>query len=112
MARATRPIHYLLVFCIGFMPAFNLAAADEQHEDAMPASCLDCNPMEMAADLPCDSDECMSIMHACGPCASIGFIPVNLPDLYNQTPRLISYLPAYIKFGSHSGDSIYRPPIA
>ena len=112
MARATRPIHYLLVFCIGFMPALNLAAADVQHDDAMPASCLDCNPMEMAADLPCDSDDCMSIIHACGPCASIGFIPVNLPDLYIQTPRLISYLPAYIKFGSHSGDSIYRPPIA
>ncbi len=112
MIRAKRLIHYLLVICIGSTPALNLAAGDMQHEDATPASCFDCSPMEMAVDIPCDSEDCVSATHACGPCASIGFIPANLTDRYNQTLRLINYPPAYIKFGSHSGDSIFRPPIA
>ena len=112
MVRGTRLIHYLLVICIGFAPALNLAAGDMQHEDAMPASCLDCDPMSMAIDLPCGNEDCMSTIHACSPCANIGFIPVNLVDLYDQMPHLINYLPAYIEFGSHSGDSLFRPPIA
>ena len=112
MVRETRLIPYLLVICIGFMPALNMAAGEMQHDGEMPANCLDCDPVAMAVELSCGNEDCQSTLHACGPGSSSGFIPVILSDLHNQTPRSINDLVAYSKFGSHSGDPLFRPPIA
>lgn len=112
MAHKRNLIYFLLVICIGFMPAYNLVANEMQHQHSTSTDCLDCDPMEMAVDLPCNNENCPSMAQACSPCSSIGFIPENPSHPYGETLQLAGFLPAYTKFGSHSENSIYRPPIA
>lgn len=111
MARNTNLIHYLLILCIGFMPTFSLGLDDVNQMGHGSTSCLDCDPMEMALDLTCESDICLPTAHACGANHCAGFIPVNAVTFDDQVYRLISERPGEPVFRSHLTETIYRPPI-
>ena len=112
MARNRKLIHCLLILSIGFMPVFGLGAADMQHLDHASTGCFDCDPTEMAVDLSCDSEGCLTAAHTCGANFSTGFIPENTGSINNQLSRLVNKLSVESIFRSHLAESIYRPPIS
>jgi len=94
------------------MPLFGLSASDMQHLDHASTSCFDCDPMEMAIDLSCDSEGCLPAAHTCGTNFHAGFVPENTGGIDNQPSRLVNNPPGETVFRSQLAESIYRPPIS
>ena len=111
MAIKRKAIHWLLVLCIGLLPALNAGAMSHEHAPAAPLDCVDCDPAGSHHDKSCQERSCASITQHCQANSGLGCLPVvtAFPDASpRQTGnpgRTDALEPQDIT------ESIYRPPI-
>ncbi len=105
-------IHYLLILCIGLVPAIGLGAGGMQHMDHGSAGCPGCEHMEMTPDSTCDSGACLAATHTCGANLAAGLIPQPASSLDGYLLQTVVRTAGDSGPGSHWPESIYRPPIS